>query len=174
MTDRTAEKLWDIHEIEQIYLTYAISMDSHSWDLMSECFVPDARIELGALASKVANATLVDLAGWRAICEKTDQTFDMIQHYLYQPLIRLEGHSASTRVYFAAQHALNALAPKPFFTLGGWYDGKLAKVDGRWRITRHKIVETWLDGNPQVVLGLDLDIGAVPRGKEHGAPAWVG
>ena len=171
--DRT-QALWDIHQIEQVYLTYAMAMDSHAWDLMELCFLEDAEIRLSALAVELSGGVeRLDFRGWQRMCRQIDPTFDMLQHYIYPPLVRLDGDVAYTRVYYVAQHVKNALAPDPVFTMGGWYNGELVRHGDGWRIARHELVDTWLSGNPEVIHSKDLPVGAAERVKGHRAPAWI-
>ena len=166
--------LWDIHKIQQVYLTYAVSMDSHQWDLMDQCFLEDAEIRLSALAVKLSGGIeTLTFRGWQSMCRQIDPTFDMIQHYIYSPLIRLDGDIAYTRVYFVAQHVKNALAPEPIFTLGGWYNGELVRRGDDWRIAKHELVDTWISGNPEVIQAGSLEMGAAERVDGHRAPSWL-
>lgn len=171
---QTAAALWDIHRIQQVYLTYAASMDSHAWDLMDQCFLEDAEIRLSALAVRLSGGVeVLSFREWQAMCRAIDPSFDMIQHFLYPPLIDLAGDVAHTRVYFVAQHVKNALAPDSFFTLGGWYDGKLVRRDDDWRLARHELVDTWTAGNPAVLHDGPIPLGAADRVEGHGAPFWL-
>jgi hypothetical protein len=166
-------RLWDIHQIQQIYLTYATAMDAHHWDLMEACFLEDAEIRLSPLAVKLSGgANVVDFRGWQQMCREIDPTFDSIQHYIYPPLIRLDGDTAYTRVYFVAQHVKNSLRPNRSLTMGGWYNGELVRRGGGWRIAVHELVETWFEGNPEVLTPA-LEIGAAERTAGHRCPPWL-
>lgn len=172
-TDK-AQALWDIHQIQQVYLTYAASMDSHRWDLMEQCFTEDAEVRLSALAIKLSGGVeTLDFRGWQQMCRTIDPTFDMLQHYIYPPLVKVEGDVAHTRVYFVAQHVKNGLADGSIFTMGGWYNGALVRHGDGWRISRHELVDTWLSGNPEVIASKGLPTGAAERVAGHQFPAWL-
>jgi 3-phenylpropionate/cinnamic acid dioxygenase small subunit len=168
------DKLWDIHRIRQIYLTYAAAMDSHKWDLMDQCFYEDAEIVLGSLGRQVStSSTIVDLETWKRICREIDVTFDAIQHYIHAPLIDIDGDIARVRVYYTAKHVKNALAPASFFTSGGWYNSILKGHQGEWRIKKQTAATLWYSGNPAVILGSLFPVGAQHPGPEHFASAWL-
>jgi len=171
--DDTTTRLLDIHEIQQVYLTYAMAMDTKTWALMDSCFAFDAKIHISTVAAEIAGAKTLTKAGWLGIVEKTEETLDAAQHYIYPPLIKFENSRAYTRAYFWVQHVRNSIAPNSFFYLGGWYDGELVKREGKWQLLEHHIVENWLSGNPEVLIGLGLPAGAVRRTSDHQAPSWM-
>jgi hypothetical protein len=71
-----------------------------------------------------------------------------------------------------AQHVKNALAPSPYLMIGGWYDDRLASVDGQWLITVRTGTALWYDGNPEV-LGYPMPAGALPPTPGHACPPWL-
>ena len=176
MTDGydSVERLLDIHKIQQVYLSYAAAMDSHQWDLMDRCFLEDAEIQLGSLGAQAAGGvSVVSPKEWQKICRATDSKFDAIQHFIYSPLIDINEDIAETRVYYIAQHVMNKFAPDAFFTIGGWYNSVLRRSGTEWRIARQAAASLWYSGNPEVMMGWSLPIGAQKRGPQHACPAWL-
>jgi len=161
----TLAALVDAHEISQILCRYTIAIDTRELSLFDRCFAPDARIEIPGLG-------VFDREGYRRVCAENLPAFDATQHLLGSPAIEVDAERASSRCYFIAQHARNALAPHPFLIMGGWYDDRLARVDGRWLITARTGTAVWFDGNP-AVLGYPMPAGALPRGDGHLCPPWL-
>src|SRR5439155_17428632 len=85
---------------------------------------------------------------------------DATMHFCNAPVVKVTGDTATSRCYFMAQHVLNALRPDPFLMIGGTYDDELARIDGRWWITKRTGTSAWWQGNP-AVLGSDVAIGAI-------------
>lgn len=150
--------------IQKALSTYVIAVDTKTLKLFDECFTPDARIIIAGHGEFGVDA-------WRNQCENGLGKFDGTQHLLGMPTLHMDGDRASMRTYFIAQHCKNALRPNPNCTIGGWYDCQLVKRD-HWRIISHTSTAVWQDGNPSV-LGYNGEVGALPQGPTHAAPAWL-
>ena len=157
--------LIDVHEISQLLYRYTIAIDTRELSLFDRCFVSDARIEIPGLG-------VLDRDGYGRVCAENLPAFDATQHLVGNPAIQVDGEAASSRCYFIAQHVRNALAPNPFLIMGGWYDDRLARVNGRWLITARTGTAVWFDGNP-AVLGYPMPPGALPRSAGHACPPWL-
>jgi hypothetical protein len=151
----TPTALADIVEIERVLYRYAIAIDTCELDLLDECFTHDADIQMsiaGAYASPEA---------YKAKARVALAELDATHHAMSSPLIEVDGDRATAHTYYHAQHARNALAPDSLFMVSGWIDDELARIDGRWLITKRRGQAVWFDGNP-AVLGLDVTRGANP------------
>jgi hypothetical protein len=161
-----ASYLYDVHQISQVLYRYTIAIDSRAYELFDACFTADAKIELAGMGVMTRD-------GYRKIAHDNLISFDATQHSIGNPSITVEGDKAQSRCYFTAQHVKNALAPKPFMIIGGWYDDVFVRANGSWLITHRIGTALWFDGNPEV-LGYPLPPGALPRTPGHAAPAWMG
>ncbi|MBY0509436.1 MAG: nuclear transport factor 2 family protein [Rhodospirillaceae bacterium] len=168
MSSDKAAYLYDVYEISQVLYRYTVAIDSRAYDLFDRCFTPDATIELAGMGVMTRD-------GYRKIARENLVHFDATQHAIGNPSIQVDGDRAHSRCYFTAQHVKNALAPKPFMIIGGWYDDTFARVGGQengtWLIKTRLGTALWFDGNPEV-LNYPLPPGALPRTPGHEAPAW--
>jgi len=159
------QTLIDAHEIGQLLLAYPVAIDSRDFELLETLFTPNARIDIPA-------AGVFDPAGYRAASEAGLARLDATQHFVGQPLLRIDGDRANARSYLLAQHVVNTLAPNGTLMIGAWYDDVLVRVEGRWRIASRKGNAVWWSGNP-AVLGLDGVPNAFPRHDGHASPPWL-
>ncbi len=157
--------LLDAHRIGQCLLKYPVALDSRDFDLLQSLFTPDARIDIPA-------AGVFDAAGYRAASEAGLGRLDATQHFVGQPVLRIEGDRAWARSYLLAQHVLNALAPDGTLKIGAWYEDELRRVDGCWLICARTGNAVWWEGNP-AVLGLEGVPNAFARHAGHRSPAWL-
>jgi hypothetical protein len=151
----SAAVLADIVEIQHVLYRYAIAIDTRQLDLLDTCFTPDADLQMsvaGAYASPAA---------YKAKAAEALARLDATHHSVSAPLIEVDGDRATAHSYYHAQHARNALAPRSLFMIAGWIDDELARIDGRWLITKRRGQAVWFDGNP-AVLDLDVVPGANP------------
>lgn len=160
MTDAAA-----IAEIHTALATYVIAIDCRDFTLFDQCFAPDAVLEFAFMGR-------YSPAEYAAMSAESLAGFDATHHHLSLPALRIEGDTAHARSYFTAQHTKNALAPRPHLIIGGWYDDRLERRDGRWLIVHKQGTTVWSDGNPDV-LGGAFPMGAAPRGPRHAAPDWL-
>ncbi len=159
------DRALDLQDIHNLLARYVIAIDSRRPDLLDDVFLPDSVVELAGMG-------VMTPAQYRGICATVLPTLDATQHHLGLPSILIEGDTAHSRCYFIAQHVKNALAPKPFLMIGGWYDDTLTRTAKGWRIRHRRGTALWSDGNPAVV-GAQYLIGATPREEGHQAPAWL-
>lgn len=164
-TQAALQKLLDVQEIQTILSKYVIAVDTLELGLFDDCFTADAIIDL-------ANTGVFTRDTYRDLCRQMLPALDATQHQLGLPVIDVRGDRAFSRCYFIAQHARNSLAPRPFVLIGGWYDDELARVDGRWYITRREGTAAWFDGNPDV-LGYPFPPGALERVPGRACPQWL-
>lgn len=157
--------LLDAHRIGQCLLKYPVALDSRDFDLLESLFAPDARIDIPA-------AGVFDPAGYRAVTEAGLGRLDATQHFVGQPVLRMEGDRAWARSYLVAQHVVNALAPAGILTIGAWYNDELVRRAECWLIAARTGNAVWWSGNP-AVLGLDGIPNAFPRDAGHLSPAWL-
>lgn len=139
--------------ILRILSVYATALDTLALDRLDEVFTADARLEMGG--------KVMDLAGYRAMCDVNLAALDATQHVVTNPEIAVAGDSATCRSYYTAQHAKNGCDP-PLALMGGWVDDRLARTAAGWRIVARTWTSVWFDGNADV-LGMPLRQGAIRR-----------
>jgi hypothetical protein len=149
-----ASQLADVHAVEQVLYGYAVAIDTYDLDAFDEIFTPDAQLDTSV------TGTLTP-AQYRARCEAVLPGLDATHHLLANPLVSVDGDTATARTYYQAQHARNGCPGGPLLLIGGWIDDELVRTQAGWRIARRRGRAVWFDGNPGV-LGLDVVAGANP------------
>ena len=152
--DQDPRRLADVHAIEQVLYRYAVAIDTYDLDAFDEIFTPDAQLDTSV------TGTLTP-AGYRARCEEVLPGLDATHHLLANPLVTVDGDTATVRTYYQAQHARNGCPGGSLLMLGGWIDDELVRTADGWRIARRRGRAVWFDGNP-AILGLDVVSGANP------------
>lgn len=140
----------------RLLAVYATALDTLALDRLGEVFTDDARLEMGG--------RVMDLAGYRAMCETNLAALDATHHVVTNAEISLEGDAGACRSYYTAQHAKQSCDP-PLALMGGWVDDRLSRTPAGWRIVARTWTSVWFDGNPEV-LGMPLRTGAL-RGRRR-------
>ena len=156
----SAAVLADIVAIQHVLYRYAIAIDTCQLDMLDDCFTADAELQMTVAGKYASPAAYKEKA--RVALAKLDAT----HHAVSSPLIEVDGDRATAHSYYHAQHVLNALAPNPFFMIGGWIDDELERRPEGWRITKRRGQAVWYDGNP-AVLEMDVIPGANPDLKRR-------
>jgi uncharacterized protein (TIGR02246 family) len=128
-------KLEDLEEIRELLVEYARCLDAADYAAYADLFTED-----GVLAAQLGEAK-----GRRAIRELLedrlrdggDRAHRAAVHVIGQPVIRVEGDRATSRVvwFFVTYDDGNY----PLILQLGHYDDVLARVDGRWRFEGRSI-----------------------------------
>jgi hypothetical protein len=50
-----------------------------------------------------------------------------------------------------AHHVYDPEDPESWYTVGGYYDDTLIRVDGRWLLTSVRLTVTWRAGDPAIM-----------------------
>tara|TARA_B100000214_G_C23551648_1_gene438725 strand:- start:244 stop:504 length:261 start_codon:yes stop_codon:yes gene_type:complete len=70
------------------------------------------------------------------------------------PVIALDGDSASCRMYMQAHHVFESDKEDSWFTIGGYYDDKLVRDDQSptgWKLTSVTLTVLWRKGNDSIM-----------------------
>ena len=65
--------------------------------------------------------------------------------------MRLDGDAATVTMYMQARHIYDPDDPASWYTVGGYYDDALVRVDGRWLLTGVRLTVTWRAGDPAIM-----------------------
>jgi 3-phenylpropionate/cinnamic acid dioxygenase small subunit len=76
---------------------------------------------------------------WTAFVTKALEAYGATQHMLGPQLATVEGDSAHCRTDVQAHHYLKA-RPDTTLTLWATYETDLRRINGEWKIKRHKLV----------------------------------
>ena len=142
--DATIQAILDRQDIHDLVVRYARALDTRNWDLLASCFVPDAVYQYPNGRSNSA-AEVVQR------CSNALTRLDATQHLLGNIEICLDGDTASTIVYFQAQHFLAGTPGGDTFIIAGTYRDRVVRTSQGWRIAQRDQDYTWMDGNRGVV-----------------------
>ena len=73
------------------------------------------------------------------------------QHSMTNPLVAVDGDSAAISMYVQAHHIYDPQDPASWYTVGGFYDDTLVRVDSRWLLTDVHLTVTWRAGDPAIM-----------------------
>lgn len=88
-------------------------------------------------------ATGVDRQDWTLYRSGLDAT----QHSMTNALVAIDGDS-ETIMYVQTHHVYDPNDPASWYTIGGYYDDTLIRVDGRWLLSSARLTVTWRAGDP--------------------------
>ena len=83
-------------------------------------------------------ATGVDRQDWTLYRSGLDAT----QHSMTNALVAIDGDS-ETIMYVQTHHVYDPNDPASWYTIGGYYDDTLIRVDGRWLLSSARLTVTW-------------------------------
>ncbi len=116
-------------EIDDLITTYTRAVDTLDWPRFDTVFTPDATIDY--TASGGIKGTRDEVRQWLA---ETLPMLAMMQHYVCQKQVALDGDSAEVRIYLMNPMAIT----QPDGTLwrmemGGYYVHQLVRTADGWR-----------------------------------------
>ena len=135
------EMLLDEREIKNCVLRYAHGADRLNWELVAECYLPQAVDDHGAFQGGPAA-----LASWLA--EKSKYR-GAKQHFVANQLVEIVGDSAVCESYYCCY--IEFVDDPEFVTagqseavlMGGRYVDRLSRTGGTWKIASRSAVVDW-------------------------------
>jgi hypothetical protein len=67
------------------------------------------------------------------------------------PIATVDGDDATITMYVRAHHVHDEDDPTSWYTVGGYYDDALVRVDGRWLLREVRLTVTWRAGDPTIM-----------------------
>ena len=130
MSDRlTADRI----ALQDVLLKYAAGVDERDMELYRSCFADDVEV-LGFGAETVNGAD-----AWVDYVREALKQYGPTQHMLGPQLATVDGDTAHARTDVQALHFM-ANAEDTTLTLWATYETDLRRVDGEWKIYRHRLV----------------------------------
>ena len=124
---------------------YGLAIDTQQWDLFDEIFTEDVIADYGE------GAVWTGLATFKQIFAAIHAVYSGTQHTMSNHLWDLQGNTG-TSVNYGHFRLLKPGTPGGDFWEGqGYYDDRLVKVQGKWRIAHRISRITWSGGNPKVL-----------------------
>jgi hypothetical protein len=124
---------------------YALAIDTQRWDLFDEVFTPDVIADYGE------GAVWTGLATFKQIFAVIHAVYSGTQHTMTNTLWDFQGDEGFALTYGHFRLHKPGTPGGDFWEGQGYYDDRLVKVHGKWRI-QHRISRiTWTGGNPKVL-----------------------
>ncbi len=138
----TLQEVSDRIEIQDLLVRYAKAIDEKDWDLLDQCFTPDAEVDYvssGGIAGSYAEA--------REWLGKALAPFPMTVHYITNSEVNLNGDKASART--AVLNPMGFVNPDGSmhqFTVGAYYVDELVRTPKGWRIAKRREDQAFMEG----------------------------
>ncbi len=135
------EILLDEREIKNCVLRYCHGTDRHDWEMVAECYLPQATDDHGAFQGGPS-----EFASWLA--EKSKYR-GAKQHYVANQLVEIVADSAVCESYyccyieFVGDPEFSTTSESEAVLMGGRYVDRLSRVDGTWKIASRAAVVDW-------------------------------
>ncbi len=139
---------------ETIYL-YAIGIDTKDFDLYGSIFADHVNIDFSSYeGSSVPETTVLTRDQWVSRVRPLFTGLAATQHSMTNPVVTIDGDTASCRMYMQAHHVFEPEKEDSWFTIGGYYDDALlrdAKSPSGWRLSGVKLTVLWRKGQESIM-----------------------
>lgn len=152
---KTIEQVLAEAAIMALQMQYCRGVDRRDYDMIRECFHPDARTVF---------FEDTDLDGYFAFAREMMPRFSVTTHNTGNQLVEVDGNSAWAEHYCVASHRIPADAdgPERDFVTAVRYADRLECRNGDWRILKRLLILDWTRIDP---------VGdAPPPGVRNGRP----
>ena len=139
---------------ETIYL-YAIGIDTKDFDLYGSIFADQVNIDFSSYeGSSVPETTVLTRDQWVSRVRPLFTGLAATQHSMTNPVVTIDGDTASCRMYMQAHHVFEPEKEDSWFTIGGYYDDTLtrdAESPSGWKLTGVTLTVLWRKGQESIM-----------------------
>ena len=139
---------------ETIYL-YAIGIDTKDFDLYGSIFADQVNIDFSSYeGSSVPETTVLTRDQWVSRVRPLFTGLAATQHSMTNPVVNIDGDTASCRMYMQAHHVFEPEKEDSWFTIGGYYDDTLTRdteSPSGWKLTGVKLTVLWRKGQESIM-----------------------
>jgi hypothetical protein len=134
---------------ETVY-RYATGVDRRDWALYRSLFTDVLTIDFSSFDPNLLPREM-SADDWVAGLVPLFTGLAATQHSMSNPLVTVEGEAATITMYMQAHHVHDPDNPASWYTVGGYYDDTLVRVNGRWLLTGVRLTVTWRAGDPAIM-----------------------
>jgi 3-phenylpropionate/cinnamic acid dioxygenase small subunit len=136
-----------VAEITELLIRYTYALDAQDVEELASCFTADARGDYGRWGGKNEGRDAI-----LATCTGASGRL-RTQHFLSNIRITLDddGAGASSSAYLRALHVARGHLEGEVCIVYGTYVDRLSRGPDGWKIYERELVETWTDGNLNVI-----------------------
>jgi hypothetical protein len=124
----TLDELRDIEALKTLKARYCHLVDARRWEELSELWTEDATCDYGFFGCYNGRDEIVN----RFFREMVDSVSSFMVHMVHNPLIQIQGDSASASWYLTAQTTYKRT--NQAIWVMGIYRDRFERVDGGWKI----------------------------------------
>jgi uncharacterized protein (TIGR02246 family) len=129
MTDAASDRF----ALQDVMADYAAGVDERDMERYRGCFADDVEV-IGFTPKPIIGAS-----AWMEFVVQALQSYAATQHLLGLQHARIDGDRAHARTDVQAQHFLKS-PNGAIQTIWATYETDFVRLNGRWRITRHRFV----------------------------------
>lgn len=139
------QDLLDRQSITELINTLFISVDNRDWAAARDCLADSVHFDVTSLGAPAPMELAPEqiTSAW----ESGLAPIEVVHHQSGNFLIRVDGDRAECFCYGTAFHYRRVRSGNNTRRFVGSYDYRVARVDGRWRITQFKFNAKFIDGN---------------------------
>jgi len=134
---------------ETVY-RYAAGVDRRDWALYRSLFADTVTIDFSSYDPGLPPRQM-SADDWVAGIAPLFTGLAATQHSMSNPLATIDGDTAAITMYVWAHHVFDPNDAASWYTIGGYYDDTLARVDGRWLLDGVRLNVTWRAGDPAIM-----------------------
>jgi len=134
---------------ETVY-RYATGIDHRDWALYRSLFADTVTVDFSSYRPELPPRQ-VSADKWVAGLIPLFTGLAASQHSMTNPLATIDGDTAAITMYLQAHHVFDPTDAASWYTIGGYYEDALARVDGRWLLTGVRLTVTWRAGDPGIM-----------------------
>jgi hypothetical protein len=134
---------------ETVY-RYATGVDRRDWALYRSLFTDTVAIDFSSFDPKLPPRVL-PADDWVAGIVPLFTGLAATHHSMTNPLAEVDGDAAKITMYVQAHHVHDPVDPASWYTVGGYYDDDLVRVDDRWLLSGVRLTITWQAGEPAIM-----------------------
>jgi hypothetical protein len=129
---------------------YATGVDRRDWPLYRSLFADTVTIDFSSFDSTLPRRSM-KTDDWVAGILPLFTGLASTQHSMTNPLARVDGDAATITMYVQAHHVHDPDDPASWYTIGGYYDDTLLRVDGSWLLTGVCLTIVWQAGERAIM-----------------------
>ncbi|HSZ36851.1 MAG TPA: nuclear transport factor 2 family protein [Acidimicrobiales bacterium] len=134
---------------ETVY-RYATGVDRRDWVLYRSLFTDTVSVDFSSFDPNLT-PRVISADDWVAGIAPLFTGLAASQHSMTNPLVTMDGDAATITMYVQAHHVYDPDDPASWYTVGGYYEDTLQRVDGRWLLGAVRLIVTWREGDPGIL-----------------------
>jgi hypothetical protein len=140
----------DTAAVAQTVYRYATGVDRRDWALYRSLFADTVSVDFSSFDPRL-QPRVVGADDWVAGIVPLFTGLAATQHTMTNPLAVVDGDEATITMDVRAHHVHDPDDPASWYTVAGYYDDTLVRIDGRWLLTGVRLTVTWSEGDPAIM-----------------------